>query len=49
MYIRRYLNDKINGWMSSTLRASSSIAGKLTLCVSMLTGEDGKSSFLAYV
>ena len=26
--------------MSSTLRASSPIAGRLTLCVSMLTGQD---------
>ena len=41
-YIRRYLNHKIKGWMSSTLRASSSIAVRLTLCVSMLTGQDGK-------
>ena len=28
--------------MSSTLRASSPIAGRLKLCVSMLTGQDGK-------
>ena len=42
MYIRRYLNNKIKGWMSSTLRASSPIAGRLKLCVSMLTGQDGK-------
>ena len=41
-YIRRYLNNKIKGWMSSTLRASSPIAGRLKLCVSMLTGQDGK-------
>ena len=40
-YIRRYLNDKIQGWMSSTLRASSPIVGRLTLCFSMSTGQDG--------
>ena len=43
--IRRYLNHKIQGWMSrmsSTLRASSPIVGRLMLCFSMLTGQDGK-------